>query len=193
MNEIGAAEAREHVAMIDRILAQSHQRLCAGGEYFLVWGIGSAYVTIASELVVTGVASKAFLWSTLAVLLACILFSILRSRLDGPPPSSTSLVQREFFNVLWITVALAVLVDVAAFRIFPGLAGAGIWSVAESIVLFYIGLHGNRRAQVCGVAIVASLVVANFVGHQVAGYVLGAGMLVGYGGFGLSELLLARD
>jgi hypothetical protein len=104
----------------------------------------------------------------------------------------TSLVQREFFNVLWLTLGLAFVVDIAAFRIFPGLASAAIWSVAEAIVLLFIGMHGNRRAQLAGVIVVVSLVAANFVASNLAPYVLAAGMLGGYAGFGLSELA-ARD
>jgi hypothetical protein len=40
--------------------------------------------------------------------------------------------------------------------------------------------------------VVVSLVAANFAPPSMAAYVLAAGMLAGYGGFGLSELL-ARD
>jgi hypothetical protein len=53
-------------------------------------------------------------------------------------------------------------------------------------------MHGNRRAQIAGVLVLVSLVAANFVAPSIAGYVLAAGMLAGYSGFGLSELL-ARD
>jgi hypothetical protein len=101
-------------------------------------------------------------------------------------------LQREYFNVLWLTIGLAFVVNVAAYRIFSGAAAAAIWSVAEAIVLLYIGMHGNRRAQIAGVVIVVSLIAANFAPAAIVGYVLGAGMLVGYAGFGLSELL-ARD
>ena len=48
------------------------------------------------------------------------------------------------------------------YRIFSGLASAAIWSFAEAIVLLYIGMHGNRRAQVAGVLVVVSMIVANF-------------------------------
>ncbi len=40
--------------------------------------------------------------------------------------------------------------------------------------------------------VVVSLVAANFASAAFAGYILAAGMLVGYAGFGASELL-ARD
>ncbi len=192
MERIDAAAARDHIEMVDRILAESHQRLCSGGEYFVVWGIGSAYVPVIFALVNAGIAPSAALWSVPIILAACAVFSILRSRLTRSMLQRSSLVQREFFNVLWLTLGLAFVVNVAVYRIFTGAAAAAIWSVAEAIVLLYIGMHGNRRAQIGGVLIVVSLIVANFAPPALVPYVLSFGMLVGYAGFGASELL-ARD
>jgi hypothetical protein len=189
MDRFDAAQAREHIEMVDRILAEAHPRLCAGGEYFVIWGIASAYITIAVHLVDSGSLPAAALWSLPVVLAACAIFSVLRGRATQRVLARTSLVQREFFNVLWLTLGLAFVVDVAAFRLFPGIAGAAIWSVAEAIVLLYIGLHGNRRAQIAGVLLVVSLVVANFTAPGLTAYVLAGGMLVGYAGFGVAELL----
>jgi hypothetical protein len=50
-------------------------------------------------------------------------------------------------------------------------------------------MHGNRRAQVAGILVVVSLIAANFAPPAIAGYILAAGMLGGYAGFGVSELL----
>ncbi|MFY9719769.1 MAG: hypothetical protein WAK16_08990 [Candidatus Cybelea sp.] len=192
MERIDTGEARDHIEMVDRILAESHQRLCTGGEYFVVWGVGSAFVTILFALTDGGLLPPQALWSVPLVLAACAIFSIVRGRFTRQAVARSSLVQREFFNVLWLTIGLALIVDLAVFRIFAGLASAAIWSVAEAIVLLYIGMHGNRRAQIAGVVVIVSLIAANFVDSAFAGYVLGAGMLLGYAGFGASELL-ARD
>jgi hypothetical protein len=192
MDRIDAAQAREHIEMVDRILAESQQRLCCGGEYFVVWGIVSAFITLLFQLIDQRAIPVGALWSVPIVLLAGTVFSIVRGRSTRPVLARSSLLQREFFNVLWLTLGLAFVVDAAAFRIFPGIASAAIWSVAAAIVLFYIGMHGNRRAQIAGVLVLVSLVAANFVAPSIAGYVLAAGMLAGYSGFGLSELL-ARD
>jgi hypothetical protein len=189
VERIDAVQARDHVEMIDRILAESHQRLCTGGEYFVVWGVFSAFVTVLFQLVNAGIVVTAALWSIPVALAACVVFSIVRARLNRAVLARSSLVQREFFNVLWLTLALAFVSNIAVYRIFANAAAAAIWSVAEAIVLLYIGMHGNRRALIAGVLVVVSLVVANFAPSSLAGYVLGAGMLVGYAGFGLSELL----
>lgn len=192
MERIDAAQARDHIAMVDRILAESQPRLCSGGEFFVIWGIASAYVTVLFKLVNEGLVATTALWSVPVVIAACAVFSIARGRATRRVIARTSLVQREFFNVLWLTLGLAFVVNIAAFRIFAGIAGAAIWSVAEAIVLLYIGMHGNRRAQIAGILVVVSLVVANFVASELTAYVLAAGMLAGYTGFGVSELL-SRD
>lgn len=192
VERLDAAGAREHIEMVERILAESHQRLCAGGEYFVVWGFGSGLVTLLFQMVDRKLVSSAVLWATPVILLACVVFSIVRGRQLDRLVRRRSLVQREFFNVLWLSVGLAVVVNVAVYRIFQGAAAAAIWSVAEAIVLLYIGMHGNRRAQIAGVLVVVSMVVANFVSPSVDGFVLAAGMIFGYGGFGVAELL-TRD
>jgi len=192
MERLDAAQAREHLDLIDRILAESQPRLCSGGEYFVVWGIAGAVITVVGHLVGAGLVAAAVLWCVPAVLLASAIFSVVRARHRQQVVTRSSLVQREFFNVLVVTLGLAVIVNVAVFRIFPGIAGAAIWSVAEAIVLFYIGLHGNRRAQMGGLIVVVSLIAANFTAQNAAAYVLAAGMLVGFAGFGIGELI-ARD
>jgi hypothetical protein len=183
VERIDAARARDHIEMVERILAEAQPRLCSGGEYFVVWGIASAYVTLFVHLTNAGLVPGAAIWSTPLVLAAAILFSILRGWRTRSASVRTSLLQREFFNVLWLTLGLAFVCNIAIYRIFNGIAGAAV---------LYIGMHGNRRAQVAGILVVASLIVANFAAPGMAAYILAGGMLAGYGGFGVSELL-ARE
>ncbi len=192
MNGFDQTQAQEQIAMVDRILQQTQQRLCAGGEFFVVWGAGSAAVTALFAAIDSGRLPSNSAWCAPAILVACAMFSFVRGRQLNRTLTRSSLVQREFFKVLWITVVLAFVADVAAFHLFPGIASAAIWSVVEAIVLLYIGMHGNRRALVAGVVVVASLIVANFQSATPSAYILAAGMLVGYGGFGLTELF-SRD
>jgi hypothetical protein len=189
MDDLSAAQARDHLEMVERILAESQQRLCAGGEFFVVWGLFSGGTTVAGHLIAQGIAPYGLMGVVAAALVACILFSVLRGRALRGKRDRESLVQREFFNVLWLTLGLAFVVNVAVYRIFSGLAAAAIWSFAEATVLLYIGMHGNRRAVVCGVLVLASMIVANFVAPASTAYVLAAGMIAGYTGFGLAELL----
>src|SRR5579863_6810787 len=189
VDDLNAGQARDQIALIERILTGSQQRLCAGGEYFIVWGLFSGLTTVCGHLVARGLAPASLLWVVGLALIACVVFSVLRSRALKATFGRESLVQREFFNVLWLTLGVAFVVDVAAFRIFTGLASAAIWNVAAVIVLLYIGMHGNRRAVVAGIVVLVSLVAANFVAEDVSAYVLAAGMIGGYAGFGVAELL----
>jgi hypothetical protein len=186
---IDAEQARDHVEMVERILAQSQGRLCTGGEFFVVWGLFSGIVTGIWQLVDNAVLPRTALWFSAAALAAAIVYSIGRGRYYSQRRQRRTFLEGEFFNVLWLTIGLAFVANVAASNLFSGWAQAAIWTFAESIVLLYIGLHGNRRALVCGVFMVASMVAANFVSPSLAGYVLAGGMIVGYAGFGTAELL----
>ncbi len=189
MEPIDASQARDHIEMVDRILSQSQQRLCAGGEYFVVWGLFSGFVTALWQLIDNQVVPATALWFSGAALAAAVAFSIVRSRYYSERSQRLSLLEREYFNVLWLTLGLAFIANVAAFNIFSGWAQAAIWTFAESIVLFFIGLHGNRRALIGGIVMVVSLVAANFASPTVAGYALAAGMVAGYAGFGIADML----
>lgn len=192
MDEMNAAQARDHIEMVDRILAQSDQSLCAGAEYFIVWGLYSGFSVSDWQLVNNGVLPATALWAQAALLVAAIVFSVLRGRATSAARARQSIVQREFFNVLWLSIGLAFIANVAAFRVFSGWAQAAVWSFAEAIVLLFIALHGNRRAMLAGIAVVVSLIAANFMHRDVMGYVLAAGLVAGYAGFGIAELL-ARE
>jgi hypothetical protein len=188
-DDVNAGKARDDLEMVRQILAQSHQRLCAGGEYFVVWGLFSGGATVAGHLISVGTAPLGLLWAVAALLAACIAFSVIRARALSGAIGRESLVQREFFYVLWLAVALAFFVNVAVFRVFSGLASAGIWSFSEALVLLYVGLHGNRCATVCAALVMVSMVLANFGPAHLSAYILAAGMIAGYTGFGLAELL----
>jgi hypothetical protein len=192
MDHIDSAQAREQVEMIERILAASSQRLYAGGEYFLVWGLYSALVAVLWQLIYNDLASYWALTIAGVALVAAIVFSTRRARSDGTSNGRRSLLQREFLNVLYLTLGLAFVANFACFHLFSGWGQVAIWSFAEAVVVFYIGMHGNRRAQIAGILIIVSMAVANFVDPTIAGYVLASGMVFGYAGFGLSEML-ARD
>jgi hypothetical protein len=153
--------------------------------------LAAAYLTALAQLVTNERLPIAALWSAPVAYAAAIVFSILRGRYYRRCVDRFSFVQREFFNVLYLTMAMAFVTDLLGFRIFTEWAQSAIWTVAASIVLFYIGIHGNVRATICGIIMIASLALANFM-LPIAGYVLAGGFIVGYAGFGLVEIF-ARD
>ncbi len=192
MEPLNASDARDHVEMVERILVQSSQRFCAAGEYFVVWGLFSASVMILNQLISNGSLPAAAQWAEAILLLLAVSFSVVRGRAKQLEVSRVSLVQAEFFKVLWLTLGLALIANLVAFNLFKDWGNAAIWSFAAAVILLFIGMHGNRRAMVGGVGVLLSLAAANFAPPTIVGYILAAGMLVGYSGFGLAELL-TRD
>ncbi len=191
MESLTASQARDHIEMVDRILTRSERSLHVGGEFFLAWGLFSTAVTLTAQLVVDRRIPANSLWALPVLLAAAIVFSAVRGRQLGKCKDGLSLIQREFFAVLWISLGVAMFTDIVAYRIFTTWASSAIWTVAAAVVLFFIASHGNRRALACGIILLASLAAANFM-PAFTGYALAAGMLFGYAGFGLISLI-ARD
>ncbi len=191
METMSTSQARDHIEMVDRILSRSERSLRVGGEFFLIWGIFSTVVTVTAQLIVDGRIPSGALWALPVLLAAAIAGSVIRGRQLGKREDGLSLIQREFFAVLWIALGVAVFTDMLGYRIFTTWASSAIWTVAGAIVLFFIASHGNRRALACGIIMLGSLAAANFM-PAFTGYALAAGMLFGYAGFGIVSLI-ARD
>ncbi len=191
METLSTSQARDHIEMVDRILTRSERSLRVGGEFFLAWGLFSAAVTLTSQLVLDRRIPANSLWALPVLLAAAIVFSVIRGRQLGKHCEGLSLIQREFFAVLWISLGIAMFTDIVGYRIFTTWASSAIWTVAAAVVLFFIAAHGNRRALACGIVLLGSLAAANFM-PAFTGYALAAGMLFGYAGFGLISLI-ARD
>ncbi len=184
-------EAREHLEMVEKIIAASSRKLEAGGEFFVCWGLYGAAVDGLGYLVWGNIISAIWSWLYLVALVLAVGFTIWRSRSYRKTYESMSLLQREYLNVLWLAIGVGVIVSVSGFHLFGQVGLTAIWNVVEAVVLFYIGMHGNRRAIVGGIILIVSIAVANFM-PEWAVLILGAGVLLGYGGFGAADLL-ARE
>ncbi|HET9392099.1 MAG TPA: hypothetical protein VFO29_01065 [Candidatus Rubrimentiphilum sp.] len=191
MESLTASQAREHIEMVDHILARTERSLQVGGEFFVVWGLFSAGVTLMAQLVADRRLPQSSLWVLPVLLAVAIAISVIRGGQLGRRKDGLSLIQREYFAVLWISLGAAMFTDIAGYRIFTTWASSAIWTVAAAIVLLFIATHGNRRALAGGIILLLSLAAANFM-PAYTGYALSAGMLFGYAGFGLVSLT-ARD
>lgn len=186
MNE---SEAREHLEMIERIIAASSQKLEAGAEFFIAWGLAGAAFDVIDTLAYTGRIPMSALWLNFVVLIAAVAFTIVRSRkYTSAAKERMSLLQREYLNVLWLAITISFFTALVGFNLFRITGSMAIWNVVEAIVLFYIGMHGNRRAQIAGIVMILTIALANFT-PQYAGYILACGPLLGWAGFGVAELL----
>ncbi|HEY9084677.1 MAG TPA: hypothetical protein VIN40_01845 [Candidatus Tyrphobacter sp.] len=184
------SEAREHLEMAERIVAAStrHLSMRYAAPSFIVWGVASGTVDLIYGLIARGFVPPATQWIGAALLAGAVIFSAVYGRRTRNLECGLTFLQREFLNVLWIAMSVAFVVMVGGWNIFPLFAMGAIWAVAASIVLFYIGLHENRRALSGGIILVGSIVIGNFM-PSIVGYVLAAGFYLGYAGFGIAELL----
>lgn len=188
MESLSPAQIRDHIEMVDRILTRSERSLKVGGEFFLAWGLVGTSVTLAFQLIIKGLLPAAALWVLPVFFIAAIAFSAFRGRQLGKQADGLPLIQREFFAVLWISLGVAFFSDALGYQIFTTWASSAIWNVAAAIVLLFIAVHGNRRALVCACIVLASIAAANFL-PAFTGYVLAAGLLFGYAGFGLVSMM----
>jgi hypothetical protein len=183
-------EAREHLEMAERIVAASTRELSLryAAPFFILWGVASGTTDLIFGLIARNAVPAAAAWVSVALLVTAVVASAVYGRWSRNACRLTFL-QREFLNVLWIAMTVAFVTNVAGWNLFSAFGLGAIWTVAASIVLFFIGLHNNRRALMGGVVLLASLVVANF-SPSIVGYVLAGGFYLGYAGFGVAELLV---
>ena len=191
MEGLTASQAREHIEMVDHILTRSERTLRVGGEFFLVWGLWGAAVPLLFQLKAGGLVPDSALIILPVLIRGAIVFSVVRGRQLGRERDGLSLLQREFFSVLSISLGVTFVAAVLGYQLFPAFANSALWNVAGAIVLFFIASHGNGRALACGTIMIASIAAANFL-PAYSGYALAAGMLFGYAGFGFLSLI-ARD
>lgn len=182
------SEAREHLELVDRIIAASSRRLEVGGEFFVAWGVAGAILDVIFTLVMTGRVPVQYEWAAAAVLVLAVAYTVVRAEHYKKCDDAKSLLQRDYLHILWIAVGLAVFTNVLGSSLVGGNGQLAIWNIVESIVLLYIGVQGNRAARVCAAILLVSIAVANFA-PAYAGYVLAAGVVCGYGGFGVASLL----
>ena len=73
-------EAREHLDIVDRVMAEADQTVCVFADFFLVWGLASALLDVVNQLRVDGrVGDSAFIVSAAGLAFA-IVYSIVRGR-----------------------------------------------------------------------------------------------------------------
>jgi len=176
-------EAREHLDIVERILARTDQAPGISPFPFVVWGIAAAVMNVVMQLVVTQKAPAPLLFvGAAALLVAIILMVFWVRRLRGA--ERRTLIDRQMFiafNIAWIVAFVA---QVGAFHIFAQWAQAAIWSVMYGAALIFAGtLVRNRVVLAGGIALLLSIVVANFA-LSYAGFVLALGDLVGLAGTG---------
>lgn len=181
--DMNASEAREHLEMVDRILARADEkplRLVPG--MLIAWGIASAAIDAGQQLYVLHVGGQAGDWIANAALLIGILYTVALSfavmRNHGYERVSTTEKRiGRTFGAVWFTVLVAAF---AQPHVFPGWSGAAIWSMGAAIMMLTVGFDGDKRGLVGGFILLASVLAGNYLWPQTPGFPLAAGFVLGY-------------
>src|SRR5450755_4569268 len=108
------SEIRDQLNVVDRVLAQADQTVYVGADIFLVWGLAAAFLDVTFQLRVDGrVGDPAFVAPALGIVIA-IVYSIVRGRALALRSERKSNLQREFLNVLWLTMGVTAIAEIAA-------------------------------------------------------------------------------
>ncbi|MDQ2993007.1 MAG: hypothetical protein M3R30_09355, partial [Candidatus Eremiobacteraeota bacterium] len=173
------SEAREHLDLVDRILTRSDENVCLVGDIFVVWGIASALTDLIFQLIISGKIAEGWQWVSAASLICAVLYTIIRVRRGQRSLARMTLAARDYVNVLWVVFGLTAVAQVGAYHFFVGWTAPALWTLAASILTWYIALSGrNVFALIGGCVLVVSLIAASYV--ALPGYVLAGGMLLGY-------------
>jgi len=178
------SEAREHLDLVDRILTEADRSMGVIGDVFLVWGVVGAAIDLAFQLALSGW----WQWLTLALIPIAITYTVVRAIQVKNASDRLTTAGREYLNVVWVVFGLTAVAQTAGYHLFPGWSAAALWTLAAAIVTFYVGMHGNRAGMVAGFVLLASMIAASFV-PAYCGWILAAGMSLGYAGFGVVAML----
>ena len=184
-------EAREHLEMVDEILRQgerSRSWSCKElGVSLCAIGAGAALINLAQQLGSLGtadarltIAGGVFLLAGVAYMIA----SLALSRRNAQRLSLADIRTGRVMSAVWLSVFVAAFCQP---HLLPGWSASAIWSLGGAISLLANGFFGDRRALGGGLALLASMVVANYI-PAITGYALAAGFAVGYVLVGISYL-----
>lgn len=178
-----AGEAREHLAMVDRILARAENepvKLIPG--LVIAWGLAAAAIDAGQQLYFSHVAGRAGLWLADGALAAGILYSVALSisLMRGNRYERVSTAEKRMgraMGAVWFTVVIAAF---AQPTVFAGWGGAAVWSMGAAIMMLMSGFSGDRRGLAGGLVLLASVLAANYAFPQTPGYALAGGFILGY-------------
>lgn len=185
---INPSQASAQLEMVDRILSRTDRTVHLSGWIYIVWGLAAALTDVMFQLYVdhrVGVAGLAIAGAAVLVAVGFMVFHLRRLRRGVERVAHVQRQVGSMFFACWIG---AIVVSYASPHIFAGWAQGAIWSVCAAITLLFIGLQGDRRALWAAAVLLASVIAASAL-YPFAGYVMAAGFLIAYTGFGL--LLLA--
>ncbi|MBC5814957.1 MAG: hypothetical protein GIW97_00305 [Candidatus Eremiobacteraeota bacterium] len=185
-------EARDHLAMVDRILSRIDEPVCLGGLPYIVWGVVGGSTDFVTQVVVVQHGAPSLLWVSLTLMLAAVAFMIYYGmRLSRK--ERRGLLGRHIGNVFMISWITSLVMMLLASHIFSYWAQGAIWSLMFGAAMMYVGTLARSRISFAGgILLLLSIIAANY-SYQYAGYVLAAGFIIGMGGAGVALSLAHGD
>jgi hypothetical protein len=185
-------ELRDHLQMVDRILARADATPCISGWPFIVWGVVAGAMNVVSQLVVVQGGSPSLYWVAGALLLIAVLSMVTFGR-KMKSRERRGLLDGHISNIFMIAWIVAMVSTLGASHIFAAWGQAGIWSLMFGVATMYVALLSRSRAVfVGGVILILSILAANLELHY-AGFVLAAGDFIGMGGAGIALTIARRS
>lgn len=185
-------DLRDHLQMVDRILARVDEAPRISGWPFIMWGAVGGAMNVVSQLVVVQSGSPSLYWFPGALLLIAVLSMVTFGR-KMKSQERRGLLDGHISNMFMIAWIVAMVEMLGANRIFTAWGQAGIWSLLFGVAMMYVALLSRSRAVFAGGAIlILSILAANLELHY-AGYILAAGDFIGMGGAGIALTLARRS
>lgn len=178
-----AQEAREHLHMVDRIIATAEDRPVRPiPGLVVVWGLAAAAIDAGQQMFFSHVGGQAGLWLADGALILGVVYSIAVSvsLMRGRCFERLSRLEQRMgrmMGAVWFTVIVAAF---AQPHVFAGWGGAAVWSMGAAIMMLMTGFSGDKRALAGGLVLLASVLAANYALPHMPGYVLAAGFIFGY-------------
>lgn len=182
---MNASEARDHLEMVDRILARADEPCGLSPYPFLIWGVAGASMNVVAQLVYIEHATQWLLALFAPILIVAIGLMIWWAVRLPAVERQRGLIDRHVFSVFNLAWIVALVVQVGAERIFPTWAQAALYLLMYGFAMVSVGLIARSRPVLIGGSVMlAAIVVANFV-PDYTGYVLALGDLFGMAGAGI--------
>lgn len=185
-------EVRDHLQMVDRILARAEVVPRISGWPFMVWGLVGSTMNVVSQLVVVQGGPPSLYWIAAAVLLLAVLSMVTFGR-NLNSRERRGLLEGHISNIFLIAWVVAMVAMLGANHLFKEWGQAGIWSLLFGVAMMYVALLSRSRAVFVGGAIlILSILAANLQLHS-AGYILAAGDFIGMCGAGIALTVARRS
>jgi hypothetical protein len=174
-----AREAREHLEMVDRILARAEppKNYRPWSWVLIIVGTAAALIEAGFQVALSGRGNEVTYagFALMAAGYAYMIWIAYTARRNAGRVSAGEARIGKACGAVWIAVFIAFF---AQPHIFNDFATGAIWNLGGAIQMLMFGFFGDRKSLAGGLVLALSIVVANYV--SAPGYALAGGFIFGY-------------